>query len=197
MILVVGRVVRRHDPAVPWPRSSRKNDASPGSAARPSRGTARPAPSRSRGGRNRRRRLPGPNTESILSAKRQAMVSRLVLPVMRWWATAAWKRWPAQYSSWPSPVLPTLLGLDDRVVRVEVAVWLLRLREQLDGLVGHARQARDRPIAQVVGDGFQPLVDVGVKERSRLLYAPCASRRPDAGCGSCRPCPASRSRGAG
>ena len=72
-----------------------------GSVARRSSATARRGPSRPRGGRRCRRAPPGPSARSTASAARRAMASSRSSPSARCQATAAWMRWPTQYSSWP------------------------------------------------------------------------------------------------
>ena len=127
-----------------------------------------------------RRRARGPR--STESAARRATPSSRSSPSARCHATAAWTRWPMQYSSWPELQVAVLApGREHLDERVEVAVLALRGRDGVDRLVGHRGDARVPRPPELPADALEPLVDVRVEERERPVEhdpeRPVAARR--------------------
>ncbi len=142
----------------------------PGTAARPSSGTARRGPSRSRGGRRCPASRPGPNARSAWSAARdrdveQAIVAEGAVPGDGRLDQVA----DAVQLVTPGHVAVRTAAADDLDERVEVAVVTLGLGDGRDRLVRRGRKVGFASPAELPADRLEPLVDVRIEERERLV----------------------------
>ena len=171
----------------PRPRSSTIRWRARGSAARPCRGTARPARSRSRGGRRRSSRPSSPKSRP--AGRRSGGRPRAASSPApaRSTATAAWIRWPGSRArgsrrgpasgarGWTPGRTSSGSRRPPGRARSSSTVAVVNAAQPVAGAaVSHA-------------DGLEHLVDVGVGEPEAAERAVGVRRRAAAGCRGCPP----------